>query len=294
MVPHAPSGGAVEKKSSFSEGEDYLAPPPTLVHMPVRWDPDDYGRNAPAQTAWAAELLPLLDLSGDEAVLDLGSGDGRVTAALADLVPNGHVVGLDASPAMVAHARRHHGAVRPNLEFVLGDMQAVPFRDRFDRVFSNAALHWAEDLPAVVEGVATALRPRGRTVLQCGGAGNAAPVVAVLDGLIQSPAWAPYFPDTALRYTFPDGRVFRTLLLDAGLVPIEVGLIPKTMVLAGRDGLAGWCRTTWLRYTGSVPEDRRVGFIDALVDGYLARCPPCLNGTVEVPMVRLQAVAERA
>lgn len=261
--------------------------------MPVRWDPDDYGRNAAAQTGWATGLLPLLDLSGAEAVLDLGSGDGRVTAALADLVPDGRVVGLDASPAMVAHARRHHAAARPNLEFVLGDMQAVPFRDRFDRVFSSAALHWARDLAAVADGLARALRPCGRAVLQCGGAGNAAPMVAVLDGLIRSPAWAPYFPDTALRYTFPDGAIFRTLLAGGGLAPIEVGLISKTLVLAGRDGLAGWVRTTWLRYTGSVPDDRRAAFVDALVDGYLALYPPGPNGTVEVPMVRLQAVAER-
>jgi trans-aconitate 2-methyltransferase len=285
--------GAAGKKSSFPKGEDYLAPPPTLVHMPVCWDPDDYGRSAPAQTAWAAELLPLLELSGGEAVLDLGSGDGRVTAALADLVPNGRVVGLDSSPAMVAHARRHHAATRPNLEFVLGDMQAAPFRDRFDRIFSNAALHWARDLPAVAEGIASALRPRGRAVIQCGGAGNAAPMVAVLDGLTRSPAWAPYFPETVLRYTFPDDAAFRTLLVDEGLAPIEVALIPKTMVLAGRDRLAGWIRTTWPRYTGSVPEDRREAFVDVLVDGYLALSPPGPEGTVEVPMVRLQAVAER-
>lgn len=267
--------------------------PPILVHMPVRWDPDDYSRNAPAQTAWATDLIPLLELSGDEVILDLGSGDGRVTAALASLVPDGHVVGLDASPAMVAHARRHHGAAHPNLEFVLGDMQTVPFRQRFDRVFSNACLHWAQDLSAVADGIGRVLRPRGRAVLQCGGAGNAAPMVAVLDGLIRSPAWAPYFPDTAFRYTFPDDAFFRTLLVTGGLAPIEVGLIPKMMVLAGRDGLAGWVRTTWLRYTRAVPADQRKAFVDALVDGYLVRHPPRPDGTVEVPMVRLQAVAER-
>lgn len=282
-----------EKKSSFPEGEDYLAPPPILVHMPVTWDPDDYGRNASAQTAWAVGLLPLLALSGNEAILDLGSGDGRVTVVLAGLVPDGYVVGLDASPSMTAHAHLHHTADRMNLEFVLGDMQVVPFRDRFDRIYSNAALHWARDLAAVTRGIARALRHGGRAVIQCGGAGNAAPMVAVLDALIRSPSWAPYFPDTAFRYTFIDDTTFRTHLVEAGLVPIDLRLIPTTMAMAGRDGLAGWVRTTWLRYTGSVPEDRRETFIDALVDGYVARHPPGPDGTVTVPMVRLQAVAER-
>jgi len=261
--------------------------------MPVIWDPDDHGRNASAQTAWAAGLIPLLDLSGNEAVLDLGSGDGRVTAELADLVPGGRVVGLDASPSMIAHARRHHARIRPNLEFVLGDMEAIPLQDRFDRVYSNAALHWARDLVAVTRGIARALRHGGRAVLQCGGVGNAAPMVAVLDELIRSPSWSPFFPDTAFRYTFIDDAAFRAQLVKAGLVPVDVRPIPTTMTMAGRDGLTGWIRTTWLRYTGSVPDDRREAFIDALVEGLLTLHPPGPDATVEVPMVRLQAVAER-
>jgi trans-aconitate 2-methyltransferase len=261
--------------------------------MPVTWDPDDYGRNASAQTAWAAGLIPLLDLSGNETVLDLGSGDGRGTAALADLVPDGYVVGLDASPSMVGHARLHHARIRPNLEFVQGDLQAIPFRDRFDRVYSNAALHWASDLAAVTRGIACALRQGGRAVIQCGGAGNAAPMIAVLDALIRSPSWSPYFFEMAFPYTFTDDATFGAQLVAAGLVPVEVRLIPTTMTMAGRDGLAGWIRTTWLPYTGSVPEDRRTAFVEALVDGFLARYPAGPDGTVEVPMVRLQAVAER-
>ncbi|NLX48716.1 MAG: methyltransferase domain-containing protein [Methanospirillum sp.] len=257
------------------------------------WDPDDYGRNATAQTAWAAGLLPLLALSGNEAILDLGSGDGRVTAGLARLVPEGYVVGLDASPSMTAHARRNHATVQPNLEFVLGDMEAIPFRDRFDRVFSNAALHWACDHAAVAGGIARALRHGGRAVIQCGGKGNAAAMVTVLDDLIRSPSWAPYFSDTTFRYTFPDDATFRAHLMKAGLVPFEVRLIPITMTVAERDGLAGWIRTTWLRYTGSVPDNRREAFVQALVDGYLARLPPGRDGAIEVAMVRLQAVAER-
>jgi trans-aconitate methyltransferase len=261
--------------------------------MPVTWDPDDYRRNALAQTAWAAGLLPLLAFSGTEKVLDLGSGDGRMTAAISDLVPDGYVVGLDASLSMTTHARQNHARVRQNLEFVLGDMQAIPFRDRFDRVHSNAAIHWASDLAAVADGVARSLRSEGRAVLQCGGEGNAAPMVEVIDDQIRSRSWAPYFPDTAFRYTFADDATIRAHLVKAGLVPIEVRLIPMTMALAGRDGLAGWVRTTWLRYTASVPDGCREAFIGTLVDDYLARHPPSPDGTVEVPMVRLQAVAVR-
>jgi len=257
------------------------------------WDPCDYSRNARAQAAWAEELLPLLELAGDESLLDLGSGDGQVTAAIADRVPDGQVVGLDASPAMVAHARAEYGRDRPNLGFVLGDMQAIPFGDGFDRIFSNAALHWAPRQDLVLGGIARALHPGGRAVLQMGGAGNAAPMLHLLDDLLASDRWGRFFPRRGPRYAFPDDRTYRELLEEAGLEPVEVSLRPKTMIQQGRDGLAGWVRTTWLLYTEAVPSEEREEFVDAIVDGYLAGHPADVDGTVRVPMVRLQVVAVR-
>ena len=125
-------------------------------------------------------------LSGNEAVLDLGSGDGRVTARSRISCPAG--ASSASTPPPDDHPRqRHHATIRQNLEFVLGDMQTVPFRNGFDRVYSSAALHWARDPSAVADGIARALRTGGRAVLQCGGAGNAAPMIAVLDNLIRSP-----------------------------------------------------------------------------------------------------------
>lgn len=258
-----------------------------------RWDPRDYSQNARAQAIWADELARLLKLCGDEAVLDLGSGDGRVTASIADRVPIGHVVGLDASEQMVRYARIEHGLSRSNLGFVLGDMQAIPFLNAFDRIFSNAAIHWAPDQSQVVAGIARALVPGGRAVLQMGGAGNAAPILRVLEGLIVSDPWAPFFSDRKERYRFLDDQVYTRLLEGSGLEPVEVTLLPKTMRQQGAEGLAGWIRTTWLLYTESVPQDLREKFIEAIVDRYLALHPPDAAGIVSVPMVRLQVVAVR-
>lgn len=257
------------------------------------WDPKDYSQNARAQAIWADELMNLLDLRGDEAILDIGSGDGRVTASIADRVPSGMVVGLDASAQMVGHARAEYGQSRTNLEFVLGDMQAIPFAHAFDRVFSNAALHWAPDQSKVVAGVARALVPGGRAILQMGGAGNAGPVLDVLKGLLASEPWDSYFPAWEDRYSFPDDCTYAALLERAALEPVEVSLLPRTMLQQGAEGLAGWIRTTWLLYTESVPTNLREVFVQAIVHRYLALHPPDDGGMVSVPMVRLQVVAVR-
>jgi hypothetical protein len=56
----------------------------------MRWNPEDYAQNSDAQLKWARELRSNLDLQGTEAVLDVGCGDGKITADFAQALPQGH------------------------------------------------------------------------------------------------------------------------------------------------------------------------------------------------------------
>jgi multidrug efflux system membrane fusion protein len=69
------------------------------------WDAASYDRLSDPQLAMARDVIDRLDLSGDERVLDAGCGSGRVTEVLLDRVPDGGVVAVDGSEAMVAQAR---------------------------------------------------------------------------------------------------------------------------------------------------------------------------------------------
>ena len=80
------------------------------------------------------------------------------------------------------------------------------------------------------------------------------------------------------------------------LDPVEarrVELIPKQMRQDGREGLAGWLRTTWMPYTHRVPEDLRDRFVNDVLDEYLAAHPAGPAGEVQVQMVRLEVEAVR-
>ena len=59
------------------------------------------------QQTWARELIAQLKLRGDERILDVGCGDGKVTAEMARAVPHGSVVGVDASPQMIEFATQN-------------------------------------------------------------------------------------------------------------------------------------------------------------------------------------------
>lgn len=259
----------------------------------VKWDPQDYARHSAAQFGWAQDLIARLHLRGDESLLDIGCGDGRVTAELAARLPRGQAVGIDSSAEMVSLARQQFPTSRhPNLDFVQMDARAVVFVERFDVAFSSAALHWVIDHGPVLRGVRSALRPRGRLLFQMGGRGNAAGVLVIMDELIRRPPWEPFFGAFSFPYGFYGPEEYEPWLRACGLAPRRVELLPKDMIQPDRAGLAGWVRTTWLPYTERVPAAERETFIEAVVDGFARAHPPDGQGRLHVAMVRLEVEAE--
>ncbi|MFP5364623.1 MAG: class I SAM-dependent methyltransferase [Thermoleophilia bacterium] len=146
---------------------------------PVRdWNADVYHRVSGPQVAMAAAVLDRLELQGDETVLDAGCGSGRVTRLLLERLARGRVIAVDASPDMVARARRElRGTAVDVREADLATL-SLAAGEQVDAVFSNATLHWVHDHDALFAALATALRSGGRLSAQCGGEGNVAGVHA--------------------------------------------------------------------------------------------------------------------
>lgn len=260
----------------------------------IKWDAVDYSRNSSAQLAWARELIGKLELSGSERVLDIGCGDGKVTAEIARMVPGGIVVGIDKSEDMIGLASASFpGDEWPNLSFARGDASRLGFCEDFDVVFSNATLHWVVDHAPILRGVARALKPRGRALLQMGGRGNAAGILGVVEEFCVSGRWAKYFAGITNPYGFYGPEEYSQWLSHAGLRTVRVELIRKDMAQQGKEGLAGWFRTTWLPYTQCVPEHLRDEFVGEVVERYIERHPADKDGTVHVQMVRLEVEAVR-
>lgn len=263
--------------------------PFTPVKSTIAWNPGDYAAHSASQQAWARELMDRLQLRGDEHILDVGCGDGKVTAELARAVPRGRVTGIDASGAMIAFARRTFPPTAgANLRFEEMDAREIQFAQPFDLVFSNAALHWVDDHPAFLRGAARVLRPGGRMLVSCGGKGNAQDVFLALRTVIRRQGWRSYFRKIPPPYFFHRPEEYEQWLPQQGLHATAVRLLPKLALHPGREGFTGWFRTTWLPYTQRVPEARREELIAAVVERYLAVNPPDAAGQVGVRMVRLE------
>jgi trans-aconitate methyltransferase len=259
----------------------------------VEWNADDYARNSRGQFGWALSVIERLNVAPDARVLDIGCGDGKVTVELARRVPRGSVLGVDSSPAMIELAQSSWADAAPNLEFRLGDAQALDFEARFDVAFSNAALHWARDQPAVLRGVAAALVPGGRTFFSMGGRGTAAVVYRVLDEMKGEARWGGFLAKAASPHFFRGPEEYEAWLRNAGLVARRVELVRKPMRHAGRDALEGWLRTTWVAFTQVIPAERRSEFLRELLDRVLPGCESGEGGEILMPMVNLEVEADK-
>jgi SAM-dependent methyltransferase len=227
-----------------------------------RWSPTDYAKNAAFVPELGKAVVELLAPRPGERILDLGCGDGVLTEAL--VAAGAEVVGIDASPEMIAAAKAR------GLDARVMDGQALSFDGEFDAVFSNAALHWMLDPPAVANGVFRALKPGGRFVGEQGGAGNIAKLRGALREVLTERGYRVPAEDPQW-YASPEE--FRAVYEGAGLGEIEAWLIDRPTPLPA--GAAAWYRTFRAGFLDSaqVPE---VG-IDNVVAEAEARAAPALR-----------------
>ncbi|ARS26222.1 class I SAM-dependent methyltransferase [Sphingomonas sp. KC8] len=200
------------------------------VNPTSRWEAQDYAENAAFVPALGAPVLALLAPQPGERILDLGCGDGVLTAKIADA--GASVVGVDAADTMIA------AAVERGLDARVTDGQALDFGPEYDAVFSNAALHWMLDGAAVAAGVFRALKPGGRFVGEMGGHGNIAKLRAALYAELAERGYA--LPAAEPQW-YPTPDAFMAIYAAAGFVDVDAHLIPRPTPLPA--GVTGWLRT---------------------------------------------------
>ncbi len=237
---------------------------------PDTWSGADYAQHSSLQEAMAVQALGLLDLRGNERVLDIGCGDGRISARIAaQRVPQGSVCGTDASADMIAFAQREHGAV-PNLQFSTIDARQLHFDASFDAAVSFNALHWVPDLLPALLGLRAALRPDGKAWVRLVTQGPVISLEAVAEKVRHEAAWAPLYVGFDDPYLRLGPEQVATLASSAGLGVLSLHTRLAQWDFGSRAALFGFCSAGFGAWTHRLPQERRDDFVGEVLDHYVA------------------------
>jgi len=234
----------------------------------TEWDAAGYAKRSALQEAMAAEALALLSLDGSERVLDVGCGDGRITAAISERLPRGWVMGVDASSDMIAFARQHGLTGHLNLQFEACDVRKLPFLGEFDLVVSFNALHWIPEQAEALRGIHGALKPDGHAQLRLVPTGNRKNLETVLEETRRSDRWARYFDGFRDPYLRLTQHQYAELAEDCGFRVMSFRTELKSWDFQTREAFFKFGEVTFVEWTRCLPDVEKPAFITDVLDGY--------------------------
>jgi trans-aconitate 2-methyltransferase len=232
-----------------------------------RWSGADYARHSSLQAAMADEVLSRLQLRGDEQLLDLGCGDGKLSARIAERLPRGSVLGVDASADMVAYAQRQFSA--PNLRFAVADARRLVFEACFDRIVSFNALHWVPQPADALRGIHRALKPRARAQLRLVTRCELTSLEEVAEQVRRLPHWVEAFAGFSDPYLRLDADAYVALAGSLGLESVSCHSAMKRWDFGSEQAFVGFCHAGFGAWTSALPEARRQEFVEEVARRYL-------------------------
>lgn len=225
------------------------------------WDAETYDAVSDPQFHWGMEVLERLELRGEEVALDAGCGSGRVTAELAKRLPDGRVIAVDGSEAMIAKARQRLGE---SATYIVADLSQLEPEESVDLVFSTATFHWILDHDRLFSRLRAALRPGGRLVAQCGGEGNVAEHAATIASVAARPEFAAHFGEMTGMWNFASAEETERKLRQAGFSGARCWLEPRPV--QPQRPLEFTSTVTLGPLLAQLPEERRRPFAEAILE----------------------------
>jgi len=249
------------------------------------WKGDEYAKNSASQKESANDFMKDMHLVGDESILDVGCGDGKITAAMAKAV-TGDVIGVDISPSMIGFAEKAF----PHVTFQVQDAAKLNFENKFDLITSFTVMQWVLDQEGALKGFAKALKPEGRLWIQMP-TGLPSAMTQALEKTVAK--WSSFFKDFSPPWRFYNATEYRKLLTDTHFTPTRLDVVAKHEKFPSRAAFQGFLRQ-WFPYLRPLPEDKKDAFLTELLDNYLQLLPVDDQGRVSFIVDRLEVEATKS
>lgn len=214
----------------------------------------------------AEEVLGLLDLTGASRILDIGCGEGKITAEIASRVEQASVIGIDPSDDMIRFARDHFA--QPNLRFEVADARSLPFCKEFDLAVSFNALHWIPEQEMALRSIHSALTENGKAQLRLVAVGPRKSLEAVVEETRRTPKWSLYFREFADPYLRLTPDEYAAMAERCGFRVLSVSTKDHAWDFGSRTAFAHFSAVGCVAWTQRLPEEKRSDFINDVLDRY--------------------------
>lgn len=280
----------------------------SFTEKPDHWSATKYAAAANFVPLLTTKVLQYLDPQPGDRILDIGCGDGQLTQTVASRIAssNGHILGLDASPSFIqtAHAQNAHPEICIYELQDCTDLSSAASLNgddsKFDKIFSNAALHWILRTPStrkpLFQQLHSLLKPSGgKLVFEMGGAGNVAEFhTAFTAALTTHGGLSLEEARTASPWFFPSETWMRGVLEEAGFEVEVCESEYRPTKVTDDGGLEAWVRLMGAAFLDAVQrEERKENVVRAVcewVEGSVLREE---DGSRWIGYVRLRAVGRK-
>ena len=251
------------------------------------WNPAGYLKFEYERTLPSRDLAAHVRVEQVRNIIDIGCGPGNSTKVLRDTWPHARILGLDSSEQMIAKAR----ATYPEGEWIVGDAQRWSSRDRFDVVFSNAALQWMSDRAQVLTNLFRHLNVGGAVAVQVPLIGDS-PLHRALAAVSQYDEWEKLLRGAGLNRTDYDDSFYYGHLSTL-TTRIEMWITTYLHIMESHQAIIDWYSSTGMRpYLERISSDeRRRTFVNQVLELCSPEYPIQPNGKVIFPFKRLFFVA---
>ncbi len=247
------------------------------------WNAKNYAENSNLQYGLANHALNHCHFKETDTVLDIGCGDGRITTLIAEKVPQGHIIGIDASAAMIEHAKEFEKNYT-NLSFQQQEATQINFANEFNWITSFSCLHWIENQRAVWEGIYKALKSPGKALALFY---KRHPYLwDTIESLIKKPQWHNFFHNfhTSLHTSEYEcsKEDYAKILQTCGFHIISMEEETRMYEFENRQELENFI-AAWLPHLSQIPIEQRPIFMQQLCDAYFEIIPLEESGKAKMP-----------
>lgn len=255
-------------------------------------DAKGYNKNSSLQWQWAIDAIEKYPWNGNEKVLDLGCGDGKISAFISKQCSKAPVVGLDISPKMIGFASSvFHSDKFSNLLFQEGDIAQLPFHGQFDLAVAFCSLHYVVEHEKALKSIHEALTPGGHLLFVGPGRDNTS-VANISEELIKTTKWAEHFPSFTKQRVYFTKEEYTSHLRNSGFEPVYFEVTLDKVKFANKAALIDWLRP-FVNYISHLSDSLKEEFLGDLASIMMQSAFPSEDESIHLESTLFECLCSR-